>query len=205
MHGTICWYKSYNQTMLDTLLFHVQTINLLYSVGGLGLLAATLVLFYDYYNGQGLYARFVAPYVWILILLTTIGGVFTTLLYSEVFGFIPCSLCWLQRVALYAQAFTSIAAWRLRDQVFFPVYGLVLSGFGLVVATYQYIYQALPQEVLQSGLVPCLADGSADCSKKVMEVFGFVTFPFLSGVLFLFLIVLYMHIRRANRAGLETL
>ena len=93
----------------------------------------------------------------------------------------------------------SVVAWRAKDALFFPLYGIVLSGFGLVVAIYQYIYQAIPDAVRESGALPCLADGSADCSKTVMEVFGFVTFPFLSGVLFIFLIVLYLHLRRSAR------
>jgi len=70
------------------------------------------------------------------------------------------------------------------------------------VAVYQYIYQLVPKEMLESGVLPCLADGTADCSKKVMEVFGFVTFPFLSAALFAFLIVLYVHMRKsAQRAA----
>lgn len=185
--------------MLTNLLFHIHTINWLYAVAGLALLGVTLVLLYDYFfNEQQLYRQWVAQNVWWIIMATTIGGVATTLLYSEVFGFIPCSLCWLQRIALYPQALLSIAAGRVRDEVFFPLYGIVLSGFGLLVAIYHYIYQAMPTELLQSGALPCLADGSSDCSKKVMEVFGFVTFPFLSAVIFAFLIVLYLHLRRAN-------
>lgn len=186
--------------MTNWLLFNIQTINMLYSTAGLLLLIGTLVLFFDYFfNVQKMYLKWIAQYVWIIIIATTIGGAVTTLLYSEVLGFIPCSLCWLQRVALYPQVFLSLTAHKLKDSVFFPVYTMVLSAFGLAVAVYHYIYQALPQEVHQSGLLPCLEDGSADCSKKVMEVFGFVTFPFLSGVLFLFLIALYLHLLRANR------
>lgn len=186
--------------MINWLLFNVQTINLYYSIAGLTVLALTLVLFYDYFfNEQKLFQKWFAKYIWIIITLTTFGGVATTLLYSEVFGFVPCSLCWLQRVALYPQAMVSLAALKLRDEKFFPLYGIVLSSFGLLVAVYQYIYQALPQELHESGLMPCLADGSADCSKKVMEVFGFVTFPFLSAILFLFLIVLYLHLLKRNK------
>lgn len=187
--------------MFLTLLFHIHTINFLFALGGLLVLALTFGLLYDYvFNKQQWYGRFVSKYVWLLIIAASAGGVAITLLYSEVFGFIPCSLCWLQRVALYPQALLSIAAFRAKDTVHFPVYGMVLSAFGFVVAVYQYIYQAIPQELIQSGLVPCLADGSADCSKKVMEVFGFVTFPFLSAVLFAFLFVLYLHMRK-QRAG----
>lgn len=187
--------------MATYLLLQIHTINLLYAVAGLGLLGVALGLVWDYYyNEQRLYRRYVEVYVWYLIAVTTVGGVATTLLYSEVFGFVPCSLCWLQRVALYGQALMGLAAWRVKDTWNFPLYGIVLSVFGLLVAIYQYIYQAIPDEVRESSALPCLADGSADCSKTVMEVFGFVTFPFLSGVLFIFLIVLYVHLRRRPQA-----
>jgi len=185
--------------MFTWLIFNIYTINFWYSIVGLAVLAVTGVLVFDYiWNKQKLYQQFFAQYVWGVIILTTIGGVATTLLYSEVFGFIPCSLCWLQRVALYPQVLLVLVAFKLQDTKHFPLYGIVLSAFGFVVAVYQYIYQALPQELLESGLLPCLADGSADCSKKVMEVFGFVTFPFLSAVLFAFLIILYLHLLRSR-------
>lgn len=185
--------------MLSWLIVNVQTINTAFAVGGLILLFVAILLAYDYfYNNQQIFHKYVAKYVWPLIILTSWAGVASTLLYSEVFGFIPCSLCWLQRIALYPQAIMSLAAFKAKDVINFPIYGIILSAFGFIVAVYQYLYQALPSEVTASGIF-CLADGSADCSKKVMEVYGFVTFPFLSAVLFLFLIVLFLHLKKATR------
>jgi len=180
------------------LFFYIQTINLLYAIGGLLFFMVALVLVYDYiYNQQQLYKRFVERFVWRLILLVTTCGVATTLLYSEYFGFVPCSLCWLQRIALYAQAIIAFVAFWKRDAIFFPLYGIALSIFGIGAAVYQYIYQLVPPET-RAAVMPCLADGTADCGTKVMEVFGFVTFPFLSAVMFLFLISLYIHMRRVS-------
>lgn len=174
----------------------LATINLLCSVGGLLLLAVTLGLLVDYYCNQSkAYTKYLAPVVWPVIMLVTIGSVGLTLLYSEYFGFVPCSLCWLQRIALYPQALFVLMAYKTKEQTYFPLYGIGLSFFGLVVAVYHYIYQLLPKEVY-AGVVPCLADGSADCADKIMNVFGFVTFPFLSAVTFVFLIVVYLHMRR---------
>jgi disulfide bond formation protein DsbB len=182
------------------MIFYLQTINLVYALGGLLLLGVTLVSAYDYYFNASLwYERYVANYAWLILLVVTWSGVATTLLYSEGFGFVPCSLCWLQRIALYPQALLGIVAYRVRDSVYFPIYGIVLSAFGFVVAVYQYIYQMMPKETIATGVMPCLADGTADCGTKVMEVFGFVTFPFLSAVTFVFLIVLYLHIRRSQK------
>lgn len=186
------------------LIFYIHTINLIYATAGLVVLFIIMSLVYDYFfNEQKLYEKFIEPYVWLILIATSLGGVATTLLYSEVFGFIPCSLCWLQRVALYPQALMSVLAFQCKDSLNFPRYGMALSIFGFVVAVYQYIYQAIPQEVLESGVMPCLADGSADCSKKVMEVFGFVTFPFLSAVLFVFLFVIYLHLYNRRNSSVD--
>lgn len=187
--------------MINFLFFYVQTLNLLCAVGGLILLGVIAVLLFDYLrNEQRLYKKYVAKYIWTVITFTAFSGVAITLLYSEVYGFVPCSLCWLQRVALYPQALMVLFAFKFKDGVFFPLYGIVLSGFGLLVAIYQYIYQIVPAEVRESGFAPCLADGSADCAEKIINVFGFVSFPFLAGVLFVFLIVLYLHLYRSGRS-----
>ncbi len=176
------------------------TLNFLLSVGGLGLATLTVILFVDFccYR-SAFYKRFVKFFVWQLIVLTTVGSVALTLVYSEYFGFIPCSLCWLQRIALYPQALMSLMAVRTQERIFFPLYGIGLAVFGLLVAVYHYIYQMMPKDVAGEGMImPCLADGSADCAAKIMNEFGFVTFPFLSAVTFAFLIALYLNLRRES-------
>lgn len=182
------------------MIFYIHTFNLAFALGGLALLGATLVLVYDYFfNGSALYKRFVDKCVWYIIMLITLASVATTLLYSEYFGFVPCSLCWLQRIALYPQALMVLAAYKVKDVNYFPIYGIVLSTFGFLVAGYHYIYQLVPKEVLTSGALPCLADGTADCADKVMNVFGFVTFPLLSAITFAFLVVVFLHMRRVAK------
>lgn len=186
-----------------TLLKHISmdlfTLNFLLSVGGLGLLVVTIVLYADYFFGNStVYARFVAAFVWPIIVATTVGSVLLTLVYSEYFGFIPCSLCWLQRIALYPQALFAVMAAKTQERIFFPLYSIGLSVFGFIVAVYHYIYQLVPKDVSGGGLMPCLADGTADCGAKIMNEFGFVTFPFLSAVTFAFLIALYLNLRRSN-------
>ncbi len=178
-------------------MYTIDDINLIFSVGGLGLLAVTIFLYIDYlFLGSKNYKKYVAGIVWPLLIATTVGSVAITLFYSEYLGFIPCSLCWLQRIALYPQALFAVMAFNLKERVYYPLYGIGLSVFGLIVAVYQYIYQMLPREI-SNGLMPCLADGSGDCALKVMETFGFVTFPFLSAVTFLFLIVVYLNMKKS--------
>lgn len=175
-------------------------LNYLVATGGLGLLLLTMVLCIDYCClGSKYYKKVVERFVWFLLLATTVGSVILSLVYSEYFGFLPCSLCWLQRIALYPQALLGIMAYRMNERVFFPLYGIALSVFGFLVAVYHYIYQLVPKEdAFGNMILPCLADGSADCGLKVIDMYGFVTFPFLSAVTFAFLIVLYLNIRRVQ-------
>jgi disulfide bond formation protein DsbB len=171
-------------------------LNLVCAIGGLILLALTIALFADYYfNESKYYKRFVDKFVWFIIPALTVGSVALSLVYSDYFGFIPCSLCWLQRIALYPQALFALMAFKTKESVYFPLYSIGLSVFGFVVAAYQYIYQMIPTDIRNEAL-PCLADGSADCGLKVIDLFGFVTFPFLSAVTFAFLIILYLNLRR---------
>lgn len=173
-------------------------LNYLLAVGGLALLVFTIGLYVDYFFYQRkFFIRWFSRFAWPALLATTIGSVFLSLLYSEYFGFVPCSLCWLQRIALYPQALFSIMAFKTKENLYYPTYSIALSILGLGVAIYHYIYQLMPKEVLNIGLLPCLADGSSDCAAKIMDVFGFVTFPFLSAVTFAFLIILYLNLRKS--------
>lgn len=181
----------------------LSTLNFTLAVGGLALAVATVVLYVDYFLWKGKYFKDVInEYAWQIVMGVTIGTVALSLLYSEYFGFVPCSLCWLQRIAIYPQALMSVMAFKVRDGAHFPLYSIGLSLFGFAVAVYQYIYQMLPKETLASGIAPCLLDGSnADCATKVIEEFGFVTFPFISAITFAFLIIVYLYMQRAHRNG----
>lgn len=176
----------------------LPTLNLILGAGGLALLFVTIVLFIDLFVYRGKYlSDRVREGRWAIVTGVTIGSTIMTLVYSEYFKFVPCSMCWLQRIALYPQALMSVMAWRGDDISRFPLYGIGLSVFGFLVGIYQYIYQMVPAEVRDGGFAPCLVDGSnADCAVKVMNVFGFVTFPLISAISFAFLIAIYLYMLR---------
>lgn len=176
--------------------FYVSQLNFVLALASLLLVALAALFFIDYYVLKEKYTSSINKnWWWVAIVTITAGSVGMSLVYSEYFGFVPCSLCWLQRIALYPQALLALVAFRRNDIIHFPVYGIALSIFGFFVAVYHYVYQALPKESLMNGMLPCLVDGSnADCAVKIMNVFGFITFPFLSAVTFAFLITMYLHL-----------
>jgi len=110
-----------------------------------------------------------------LVFLISIAGTALSLTYSEVFGFVPCGLCWLQRIFLYPMVILSgLALWK-RDRSIAD-YLIALSIPGMIVALYQHYLQ-----LGGSNLVGCPAAGfGADCAKRILFEFGYITFPLVA-------------------------
>ena len=123
----------------------------------------------------------------------TLAGTALTLLYSEVLGFAPCGICWLQRVFLYPQVVLFALALYKRDKKLAD-YSIALSVVGGFFALYQHYLQMGGEAVL-----PCPATGpSLDCASRFLFEFGYITFPLMSATLFAFLIVLMLFVRKSK-------
>ena len=71
---------------------------------------------------------------WILCCLGTLGS----LVASEVYGFVPCPLCWYQRIALFPLVWLlGLATYDMNLEIVRYVKGLVV--FGLAISLYQVI------------------------------------------------------------------
>ena len=77
-----------------------------------------------------------------------------SLYFSEVANYIPCTLCWYQRIAMYPLVVLfGIAAVR-RDRGIAP-YGLVLSAVGAVIAVYHLQLTWFPSRRRSASRAPC--------------------------------------------------
>ncbi len=97
-----------------------------------------------------------------------------SLYFSEVAGFVPCKLCWYQRILMYPLALIlPIAALRRDDSV--PAYVLPFSVTGIFVSTYHYLLQKT--NIFSAGGV---CTGGVPCNVVYINWFGFITIPFLA-------------------------
>ena len=171
----------------------IQQTNYLLALGGIFLFVITLALSIDLRTSQKL-KPFIQVWGLLIAFLITIASVALTLVYSEIFGIIPCGLCWVERIALYPQAvILGVALW-YKDTPS-ARYGIALSVFGLVVALYHHYIQMGGAQFIK-----CPAAGAgADCAKRFLFEFDFITFPLLAAGLFLFQIVVYLYILRVQK------
>lgn len=124
---------------------------------------------------------------WIVSLTATFGSLFA----SEVMGFIPCDLCWYQRILMYPLAVLLGIAYFTKDKLIYR-YTLPLSLTGLLVSGYHYYLQQF---------APKDATGfcTAGCTGKYIDWFGFITIPFLAFVAFGLLSIIGFALLKSGR------
>jgi disulfide bond formation protein DsbB len=133
--------------------------------------------------------RIALPLAWIVALVTTLGSLY----YSKVQPFIPCELCWYQRIVIYPFALIlGIAAWR-RDSAI-RVYAIPVFAIGVVISAYHTWIQAYPPS---NGTSFCTAD--APCTTRYVWEFGFVSLPFMALSALVVMIALLLVARPAAR------
>src|SRR5699024_2340098 len=124
--------------------------------------------------------------VWAIALLAMMRSVY----YSEVIGYEPCELCWIQRIFMYSLAFIYGVA-SLKKNVSIALPGLILSGIGMFVSIYHYMIQKLPALQASGGMC-----GVVPCNLQYVNYFGFVTIPFLAGTAFILIFILHIFLLR---------
>ena len=118
-----------------------------------------------------------------------------SLYFSEVAGFVPCALCWYQRIAMYPLVLIlGIAAWR--GEAGIRRYAVPLASIGALVSLYHIGVERLP------GLPTGSCSLEAPCDLIWVERFGFVTIPVMALAGFLAIITLLAVVAR-REDGLE--
>lgn len=107
-----------------------------------------------------------------------------SLYFSEVAGFVPCTLCWYQRILMYPLTVV-LAVGLLRQDPSLPWLVLPFTVSGIGFSGYHYL---LEKTDLFSSHSVCQAGVS--CTTAWINWFGFITIPFLAFVGFLTILLM---------------
>ncbi|WP_449539221.1 disulfide oxidoreductase [Ferdinandcohnia sp. Marseille-Q9671] len=103
-------------------------------------------------------------------LISTLGSLY----FSEIQKYIPCELCWYQRIFMYPLVIIlGIAIYKKNYTI--ALYTFILSTVGGMISIYHYLVQKVPtigENSLACGVVPCTG--------QYINWLGFVTIPFLA-------------------------
>ncbi|OEH86680.1 hypothetical protein BHU72_10565 [Desulfuribacillus stibiiarsenatis] len=132
-------------------------------------------------------------FAWAISLIAIAGSFY----FSEVMGFIPCVLCWHQRVAVYLIAILlSVAAYKDNLRIA-KVYVLPLAFLGSTISLYHYALQKkfLP-EFLKSDTGCTIG---VPCDGIYIQWLGFITIPFLALTAFMMIAITILTVMYFNK------
>ncbi|MFC5775578.1 disulfide oxidoreductase [Ectobacillus antri] len=119
---------------------------------------------------------------WFVSMTAVLGSLY----FSEVRGFIPCELCWYQRIMMYPLAiFLGIAT--IYQDTRIKKYVLPLSIIGGSISIFHYMMQKIPGF---AAIKPCVQ--GVPCTGQYINWLGFITIPFLALVAFTLITILLL-------------
>lgn len=111
-----------------------------------------------------------------------LGCTLGSLYFSELADFLPCELCWFQRICMYPLTATLFVAAIRRDRGVWR-YVVIPATVGAVIAVYHTQLQAFPE---QKTFCPT----TVPCTIRYVWEFGFVSLPFMALAGFVFILVM---------------
>ena len=126
---------------------------------------------------------------WLVALVAMLGSLY----FSEIRNFVPCTLCWYQRILMYPLVvLLGIAAWN-RDRGIVK-YALPMTLLGIVISGYHVLDQKIPT----FGFAGACSSG-VPCNIAYINYFGFVTIPVLAFTAFVLISALLVIAHRWGR------
>lgn len=108
--------------------------------------------------------------MWTVAFIATLGSLY----FSEIRGYAPCELCWIQRIFMYPLVIVIGVAYAQRNSRI-AVTTLIFSVIGGMISLYHYGIQKL--SFLSEAAPSC---GQVPCTGEYINYLGFITIPFLA-------------------------
>ncbi len=177
------YIENFNQLLsIGTVILHVVII-----------LIAINLTFLRSHNNKVLV--FFKKYAFYFGFATALASVGLSLFYSEIIGFPPCELCWIQRIFLYPQVILFGMELYKRDRAIVD-YSMVMATFGMIVSLFHmYIERG------GASSLSCAAGGgdAISCAFLYVEEFSYVTIPVMALTASLFIFILLLNYKYMTR------
>lgn len=130
------------------------------------------------------------PLAWTVALVAMAGSLY----YSEVVGYVPCTLCWYQRIAMYPMALLLGIATLRRDRAI-GRYLIPLALVGGAISIYHYQLQRFPTQASFS------CTESAPCALTYVWQFHYISIPLMALSAFALIATLLVIARRSEEGA----
>lgn len=118
-------------------------------------------------------------FMWVVSLTATMGSLF----FSEIRGYEPCELCWIQRIFMYPLVLILGIAY-VQKNARIAVTTATFSLIGGAISLYHYGLQKI--SFMSENAPAC---GRISCTGEYINIFGFITIPFLALTAFILIAI----------------
>ncbi len=180
---------------------YVETVNKILSLGTIFLQIVILLLIFNltiFRKNNNPILIFFKKYTFVLGFLAAFGAVALSLFYSEIVGFPPCELCWVQRIFLYPQLVLFGMELYKKDRSIID-YSIAFALLGSITS----VYHIFVESGLTSG--PSCVDpsrGGVSCAIRYIYEYGYVTMPVMALTLSIFIIVILLNYKFISKIDL---
>ncbi len=127
---------------------------------------------------------------WLLFaLVVSLIATFGSLYFSEIMHYLPCDLCWFQRIFMYPLPILLGIAYYRRDLAIVP-YLFSFVALGGAFSLYHSILQKIPPK---SDIAAC---GPTPCQGDYLNWFGWLTIPMLAFAAFVMISYALLKLQR---------
>jgi disulfide bond formation protein DsbB len=123
-----------------------------------------------------------------LALAISVFAIAGSLYFQFVDGYLPCDLCWYQRICMYPLV-AIFAIGLIRKDKGAHLYALPLALIGFFISVYHNIIYYIANYTTHSISTPCSASGIS-CTAKYVQLFGFLSIPMMALLGFIAVLVL---------------
>ncbi len=125
--------------------------------------------------------------MWVIALTATAGSLY----FSQIRGYVPCTLCWVQRIFMYPLVII-VGIALVQKNVRIAATTLAMSVIGGAISLYHYGLQKL--DFLSDSAPSC---GQVPCTGQYINYLGFITIPFLALTAFILISVMSMYMLKS--------
>lgn len=142
---------------------------------------------------------FFKKYTFILGFLSALGAFVLSLFYSEIVGYPPCELCWIQRIFLYPQLILFGMELYKKDKSIVD-FSLVFAFIGSIVSIYHIYVENGGQLGLSCASINGAVSNEISCSIRYIYEFGYITMPIMALTLSLFIVSILLNYKYMSKA-----
>jgi disulfide bond formation protein DsbB len=152
---------------------------------------AIMVLFFG--PRENKFLAFIKEHFLVIGFVISFSATAFSLVYSDVIGFLPCKLCWFQRIFIFSQVVLFGMAYIKKDKrVARYSFPLLVTGF-FITLYHLFIYY------FSESAVPCDPSGISCSQRLIDELGGYISFPVLALTTFIALMTILVVARFYKR------